>query len=117
MPMTRETAMSERPEVTFDIEQKDIPAYKGVPIVLQVAGSGTTGYLWEVEAEAGSVRIHDHRIAADEESFGAAGTESFVVELLENHDAELRFILKAPWEEQPAEVHTVTLRHRDRSPD
>ena len=96
---------------TYDESQgKDVPARLGERVVIHVEGAGTTGYQWHLEPQDGAALV-DHRIEADQESFGAAGSEAFVVELTAPHDTDLRLTLKAPWEEQPAEVRTVHLRY------
>ena len=91
-------------------KSEDIPARLGERVVIHVEGAGTTGYEWHLEPDEGATVV-DHRIEPDGESFGAAGTESFIVELTAPHDTDLLLTLKAPWEEEPAEVHTVHLSY------
>ena len=76
---------------------------------LEVPGSGTTGYLWNLEVDIEKLEIIDHQIIADNTSFGGSGQEIYRLKTLEPGQIELKMILKAPWEPNPAEVHVLNI--------
>ena len=92
------------------LNEVDIEAHKCEPVEIKVTGSGTTGYLWNIEADQERVKIIDHKLEPSDESFGASGEESFVLEPLAEGETKVRFTLTAPWEAEPAEVHVINLK-------
>ena len=76
---------------------------------IQVEGHGATGYLWDIEYDTDRVRVIEHNFIPNQSAFGAGGKESFVLEPVATGDTDIKFVLSAPWEEEPAEVHTIKL--------
>jgi predicted secreted protein len=84
-----------------------VDTHPGEDVTLEVQGANTTGYLWRLNANPDVVLIVGHEVIPDEESFGGAGIERFVVRPLRSGDATIRLELKAPWETEPVESHDV----------
>jgi|HubBroStandDraft_6_1064221.scaffolds.fasta_scaffold1495188_2 predicted secreted protein len=103
--------------MSHTLGEKVIHTRVGEPVEVKVAGTGTTGYLWRVNADPSKVRVVSHRNEPDPESFGGAGEEAFVLEAVEEGGAPVTFSLETPWDQKPAEVHTVMLDSRVGSGD
>ncbi len=86
---------------------QNVEIKSGDSVTLEVPGAATTGHLWELKADPGAVEVLDHKIVPDEKSFGGAGTERFTVKPLKEGDALITLQLRAPWESEPAESHSV----------
>lgn len=84
-----------------------IEARTGEEITLEVSGANTTGYLWQLQTDSSAVEVVTHEVIPDNESFGGAGVERFIVKPVKAGDAVLHFQLKAPWEIDPVESHDV----------
>ncbi len=87
-----------------------IEAHPGEEVTVEVPGANTTGYLWRLKTDSNSVQVVGHEVVPDNESFGGAGVERFVVKSLKAGQATLHFELKAPWESDPAESYDVQVR-------
>jgi predicted secreted protein len=74
---------------------------------LEVPGANTTGYLWQIKTDSSAVEIVGHEIVPDDQSFGGAGVERFFLKPPRTGDASLHLELKAPWESEAAQVHSV----------
>jgi predicted secreted protein len=84
-----------------------IEAHPGKEFTVEVPGANTTGYLWRLQTDPNTVQIVGHEVVPDDENFGGAGVERFVVKPLKIGHATLHFELKAPWESDPAESYDV----------
>jgi len=96
------------PTVKVDGDQS-VQVHVGEEVTLEVSGANTTGYLWQLNADPSAVKVVEHQIVPDEESFGGSGTERFIVRPLSGGDAMVRLELKAPWEKEPVETHDVLM--------
>ena len=95
-------------------DAQDIQARPGEAITLEVPSANTTGYLWQLNANPEAVEVVGHEVIADEENFGGAGIERFTVRPLRGGDVTVHFELKAPWENDPAEVREVRVHTADK---
>jgi predicted secreted protein len=75
---------------------------------IEMQGRGATGYQWDVEMDSDVADVN-HHVEPDMAAFGAAGTEYFTITPQRRGHTNLRFTLKAPWEDTPAEVRTIRL--------
>jgi predicted secreted protein len=104
--------------IKLDEVTERIESQSGEAFTLEVPGANTTGYLWQIKTDPSVVQLIEHEIVPDEENFGGAGIERFVLKLLRTGVAKVHLELKAPWEEQPVEtydlqVHSVARDSKD----
>ncbi len=94
---------------TIKIEEgaKCVEAHPGERITVEVPGTNTTGYLWQLQTNPDAVQVVGHEVVPDEEHFGGAGVERFVIESIKEGNATLHLELKAPWESDPAETYDL----------
>ncbi|ESX24444.1 protease inhibitor I42 family protein [Mesorhizobium sp. LSJC264A00] len=95
---------------TLDNAKQELRVKGGEKVAIELEGAGTTGYAWEVAKQAPELEVIGHSVEPNLESFGAAGTDRFVVraDSLGSHDIELT--LKAPWESAPVKRLTVKIK-------
>ena len=82
----------------------------GEHLEIDLTSPGTTGYLWELDADEQQSRLISRAIASDERTFGGRGRVRFVVQPLQPGIVELRLRLRAQWEEAPIREHHVRLQ-------
>jgi predicted secreted protein len=106
------TSQPREPSVILELGEGrdcDVVASVGELVVLNLTAFGTTGYSWKLEADESRCRVVCSQILPDTTAFGAPGTARFVVETVHPGTAELRLVLSAPWEPEPARTCRITL--------
>jgi predicted secreted protein len=77
---------------------------------LALPGAGTTGFRWQAKAVDG---VEVRRLpVVRATSFGGASRDIFEVTARKRGDISLRWELRAPWEQEPAETREVLLKIR-----
>ena len=90
-------------------DNTEIRAKKNQTVAIEVAGGGTTGYLWEIASPPSGLKVHEHTVQPDLESFGGSGTDRFVVSADQPGSLDIKLELKRPWEDSPAKSVKVKL--------
>lgn len=91
-------------------EKVELPAGQFAETVLDVQGTGTTGYLWRLEADPAEVEVMDNRLLDNDVGVGSLGIERFVFKVLVAKDCSIRLIAQRPWEDAPVSIWEVVLK-------
>lgn len=84
-----------------------------------LGGLGSAGYLWEFEIEGtpGVVAVHpDFSTQKDQMQSNSSGLQTssvenpFIIQALKSGKAEVRFLLRRPWQKGAAPLRTVAVR-------
>jgi predicted secreted protein len=83
------------------VDATPVNAAPGTEIVLQLAASPTTGYVWQARSVPPGLTVVGQSFApADSKSVGGGGVESVRVLVNASGTYDLVFELKRPWESQ-----------------
>lgn len=81
----------------------------GDSVQVEVPAKGATGHVWSIQVDPKDVLVLDHTKRPSESTFGGGGVEVFTLQPQHEGRTEIRFQLGAPWRNEPAEEHTLSI--------
>lgn len=84
----------------------------GELLAIVLPANPTTGYSWQVEADAAYLILLSQEFEPSDPGIGAGGREAFQFRAMKAGSTNLRFRYRRPWEGQPLETRDcqVTIR-------
>ena|SRR5687767_11291236 len=95
---------------TYSKADHSIVANNGETFVIELEGSPTTGYEWQLEFEPDKLELLDEAIAPLSNNIGASAAHRFELRAARPGHATIRAVYKRRWEANPIDQQTFDVQ-------